>query len=122
MSKFDHRLKRLEKKTGSDRRQYKIWMLSISDMKKFTAGKLSSTDNRPLLSIDKLRKSLKNYREQDKNIFVISAVPRLNKKALKEKDSPPSKRISFSHGKEAADLTDAELEAEIASIRKELEK
>lgn len=116
MTKFDHRLKRLEKKTEESRHPFKIWPLSMSDMKKFAAGKLSSTDNRSLLSIDMLKKSLKDYNEEDKNIFVFSAIPRSKKVAGGDFVRIPEKT------KDLKNLTDEELDAEIASVQKELEK
>lgn len=120
MSKFDHRLKRLEDKTGIVVHDFDYWMihgqwkserLIQKEIREIKAGKV----------IGKYRGS-KFDPENPNHRIIISVMPRPIERALQEKKESPPKEISFSPGKEAANLSDQELDAEIASIRKELEK
>lgn len=101
MPKFDHRLKRLEKKTGIKRRKIGFLIVGVE------------------LSSEVLKESLRKYKETYDDVYVIkTAIPRLQKRPTKK--SQVVAGDSFSQRKEVADLTDTELEAEIASIQKEL--
>lgn len=101
MSKFDHRLKRLEARTGG-KKGFEYWLIShdkqIQDIR---AGKVAGQMG-----------SL--FDPEKKNIFVISSVPRLKEKALKKR-SPPMVEIL-----DPSDLSDEDLDQEIARIEKEL--
>ncbi len=104
MSKFDHRLKRLEARTGG-KKEFEYWLIShnkqILDIK---AGKVASQ-----------RGSL--FSPEKKNIFIISAIPRPDRKALKGRHvSPPMVETL-----DPSDLSDEDLDQEIARIEKELD-
>lgn len=120
MSKFDHRLKRLEDKSGIVSHNFDYWVihgqwkserLIQKEIREIKAGKVAG----------KYRGS-KFDPENPNHMIYICGVPRPSKRALKERNLSPSKETSFSHEKKVADLTDAELAAEISSIEKELEK
>ena len=93
MSKFDHRLKRLEARTGG-KTDFELWI--IPNERKIQDIKLDP---------------------EKKNIFIISAVPRPDRKALKERHiSPPMVETL-----DPSDLGDEDLDQEIARIEKELD-
>lgn len=93
MSKFDHRLKRLEVRTGG-KKDFKFWL--ISDEKQIQDIKLDP---------------------EKKNIIIISSVPRLKEKGSKERRvSPPMVETL-----DPSDLSDEDLDQEIARIQKEMD-
>jgi len=104
MSKFDHRLKRLEARTGG-KKEFEYWLIShnkqIQDIK---AGKVASQ-----------RGSL--FDPEKKNLFIISAIPRPDARALEERrvSSPMVETL------DPSDLSDEDLDQEIARIQKELD-
>lgn len=120
MPKFDHRLKRLEDKTGIAGQNFDYWMVKGYDKNK----RLIEKEIREIKAgnvAGKYRGS-KFDPENPKHVIYIFGIPRPKEKFLNKREESPSKEISFSPGKEAADLSDQELDAEIASIQKELEK
>jgi len=104
MSKFDHRLKRLEARTGG-KKEFEYWLIShnkqIQDIK---AGKIAGQ-----------RGSL--FDPEKKNIIIKSAMPRPDARALEERHvSPPMVETL-----DPSDLSDEDLDQEIARIQKELD-
>jgi len=108
VSKFDHRLKRLEKKTGVKRRRLGFIVVG------------ADVD----LSSEKLKESLKKYKETYDDICIVkTAIPRLKKKPSKKSQVVAGDSLLFSQEKmDPKDLTDEELAAEISGIQKELAK
>lgn len=102
MTKFDHRLKRLEAKTGLKKKDFDYWIVSSSQspaIRNITTGKIPG-------------KMGSRYNPESQNVIILSAVPRSNAKALRSRKEEPI---------DVAELTDQELDAELARIQKELE-
>lgn len=103
MPKFEHRLKRLEKKTGMKRRKIGFLIVGVE------------------LSSEALKESLRKYKETYDDVCVIkTAVPRPGKKASKK--SQVVAGDSFPERKDVADLTDDELDDALTRAQRELEK
>jgi len=114
VSKFDHRLKRLESKTGIVKHVFEYWVIwsygkdkpfvekEIQDIK---AGKIAGKGGSMFDP------------ENPKQLIIISGTPRPDPRKLKEE------KISSFIEEEIAprDLTDEELEAEIRNAQKELD-
>lgn len=112
MTKFDHRLKRLEGKTGLKKKDFDYWIVSSSPatgIRDIAAGKVPG-------------KMGSRFDPESKNVIIVSAVPRPIKRASTESARARQQEISFAKTIDVVDLTDEELKAEIASIEKELAK
>jgi len=116
MPKFDHRLKRLENKASIEKHVFDYWLIFVHDEKGERLVEKKVREIKAGNVVGKYRGS-KYDPENPKHMIIVSGVPR-----LQEKKKSPSKEISLPRRKEVADLSDAELEAEIASIEKDLEK
>jgi len=112
LTKFDHRLKRLEGKTGLKKKDFDYWIVSSSPatgIRDIAAGKISG-------------KMGSRFDPESKNMIIVSAVPRPTKRALTESARARQQEISFAKTIDVEDLTDEELDAELDSIEKELAK
>ena len=112
MTKFDHRLKRLEGKTGLKKKAFEYWLINKSPatgIRDIVAGKIPG-------------KMGSRYNPESQNVIIVSAVPRSIKRTLTESARARQQEISFAKTIDAEDLTDEELDAELASIEKELAK
>lgn len=93
MTKFDHRLKRLELRTGIK--------------KDFEYFVISNEEQIQDIKLD----------PEKKNMFIISAIPRPDRKALKERHASPPMVETL----DPSELTDEDLDKEIIRIQKELD-
>jgi len=119
MPKFDHRLKRLENKASIEKHVFDYWLIFAHDKSEYLIQK--DVQDIKAGNVAGKHRGSKYDPENPKHMIIVSGLPRLSERALQEKKEAPSKEITFPRRKEAADLTDAELEAEISSIQKELE-
>ena len=121
MPKFDHRLKRLENKANIEKHIFDYWVIFVHDKTDESLVEKKVREIKAGNVVGKYRGS-KYDPENPKHMIIVSGVLRPSERALQEKKKSPSKEIPFSQKKDVSDLTDAELEAEISSIEKELEK
>jgi len=110
MSKFDYRLKRLEAKTGIKYTTkihlvYKFADESVEKQIQKTRGE------------KELRFDFNESLEEEKSIYVITAIPRPDQPVLEERQSSPPMIEAI----DPSNLTDEELDLEIAGIQKELD-
>lgn len=105
MSKFDHRLKRLEAKSGFKEKRFNYWIVKKS---KESPAKVIR-DIRAGLIIGKTGSRLD---PESQNVIIVSTIPRPMKAELRSREAFPEREIP--------DLTDDELETEISRIQKEL--
>lgn len=108
MTKFDHRLKRLEAKSGL-KKHFNYWIITTGKGKESPAKAIQDIEAGLIIG-----KMGSRFNPESQNMIIVSAVPRTNDKTPRSHGSFPSKEIP--------DLTDDELEAEIRSVKKELEQ
>ena len=104
MSKFDHRLKRLEARTGG-KTDFEYWHISndkqIQDIR---GGKIAG-------------KMGHRFDPEKKNLIIKSAIPRPDIQTLKERHAAPPMVETL----DPSDLSDEDLDQEIIRIQKELD-
>lgn len=109
MTKYDHRLKRLEAKTGLKEKLFNYWII-ISGKGKESTAKIIRNIKAGLI----IGKMGLPFNPENKNLVIVSTIPRPMKAELRSRKAFPENEIP--------DLTDDELETEISRIQKELEK